>query len=390
MNQIRESLNNVVFPDTMPDAWPYQSWCSPENIDTDITWYSFTELDLTIEAWLGKDSLIPVNKTVWGFVNENEPLIQIVIHEDIAYIAINHRFYSWVIIVAGTYNLNISLDLASIFKHTALADTALCIIANRVDIHSVEVSLNTARSFMNFVFFHELVHLMCCQHQYIKMNGNQLPYIRTMEFIADFLAYEHSLMPVTYEYTVQKDNWDLQMSTARCLGFVIASYFIIKTKQINNLNLYPSINERTTLLLSYILSPSLTRSEREGLLLKYEASGIMDAYIRRGKLGFNIDNNDSLTSTEYSACRCNCSKCSAFANEICNKAKPLNSEVLNHMSIYTECFPKNKVFYPFPVIDKRDNKTSHFCSLQNPILFSLEKTIKRSSAFLSNRFLSFH
>ena len=156
MNQIRESLNNVVFPDTMPDAWPYQSWCSPENIDTDITWYSFTELDLMIEAWLGKDSLIPVNKTVWGFVNENEPLIQIVIHEDIAYIAINHRFYSWVIIVAGTYNLNISLDLASIFKHTALADTALCIIANRVDIHSVEVSLNTARSFMNFVFFHEL------------------------------------------------------------------------------------------------------------------------------------------------------------------------------------------------------------------------------------------
>lgn len=120
---------------------------------------------------------------------------------------------------------------------------------------------------MNFVFFHELVHLMCCQHQYIKMNGNQLPYIRTMEFIADFLAYEHSLMPVTYEYTVQKDNWDLQMSTARCLGFVIVSYFIIKTKQINNLNLYPSINERTTLLLSYILSPSLTRSEREGLLL---------------------------------------------------------------------------------------------------------------------------
>ena len=92
MNQIRESLNNVVFPDTMPDAWPYQSWCSPENIDADITWYSFTELDLMIEAWLGKDSLIPVNKTVWGFVNENEPLIQIVIHEDIAYIAINHRF----------------------------------------------------------------------------------------------------------------------------------------------------------------------------------------------------------------------------------------------------------------------------------------------------------
>lgn len=144
-----------------------------------------------------------------------------------------------------------------------------------------------------------------------------------------------------------KDNWDLQMSTARCLGFVIASYFIIKTKQINNLNLYPSINERTTLLLSYILSPSLTRSEREGLLLKYEASGIMDAYIRRGKLGFNIGNNDSLISTDYSACRCNCSKCSAFANEICNKAKPLNSEVLNHMSIYTECFPKNKVFTPF-------------------------------------------
>lgn len=144
------------------------------------------------------------------------------------------------------------------------------------------------------------------------------------------------------------------------------------------------------MLLSYILSPSLTRSEREGLLLKYEASGIMDAYIRRGKLGFNIGNNDSLISTDYSACRCNCSKCSAFANEICNKAKPLNSEVLNHMSIYTECFPKNKVFYPFPVIDKRDNKTSHFCSLQNPILFSLEKTIKRSSAFLSNRFLSFH
>lgn len=118
-------------------------------------------------------------------------------------------------------------------------------------------------------------------------------------------------------------------------------------KKISDLNLYPSINERTILLLSYILSPSLTQSEREGLLLKYEARGIMDAYIRRGKLGFNIGNNESLISTDYSACRCNCSKCSAFANEICNKAKPLNSEVLNHMSIYTECFPKNKVFTPF-------------------------------------------
>lgn len=58
-----------------------------------------------------------------------------------------------VIIVAGTYNLNISLDLSTIFKHTALADTALCMIANRVDTQSVDVSLNTAKSFMNFVFF---------------------------------------------------------------------------------------------------------------------------------------------------------------------------------------------------------------------------------------------
>lgn len=128
MNQIRESLHNVVFPDIMPDSWPYQSWYSPADIDTDITWYSFTELDLILDVWLGKDSLIPVRKTVWGFVYENEPLVQINIKDEIAYVAVNRRFYSWVIIVAGTYNLNISLDLTTIFKHTALADTALCII----------------------------------------------------------------------------------------------------------------------------------------------------------------------------------------------------------------------------------------------------------------------
>ena len=104
MNQIRESLNNVVFPDNMPDSWPYQSWCSPEDIDTDITWYSFTELDLTLNAWLGQNALIPVRASVWGFVYENEPLVQINIKDDTAFIAINRRFYSWVIIVAGTGN----------------------------------------------------------------------------------------------------------------------------------------------------------------------------------------------------------------------------------------------------------------------------------------------
>lgn len=377
MNQIRESLNNVVFPDIIPDSWPYRSWCSPAEIDTDITWYSFTELDLIIEIWLGKDSLIPVNKTVWGFVNENEPLIHITIKDDIAYIAINRRFYSWVVIVAGAYNLNISLDLASIFKHTALADTALCIIANRVNTHATEITLNTARSFMNFVFFQELVHLMCCHHQYIRTNGNQLPYIRTMEFIADYLAFEHSLTPVTYGDTRQKNGFDLQASTAQCLGFVIAAYFILKTKQISNLTLYPTINERTILLLSYTLTPYLKKSEREGLLLKYEARGLMDAYTRRGKLGLNAENNDSIICANYSTCQCNCSKCSAFASEVCQQARPLNSEILNHMSIYSECFPKNKVVYPFPVIEKKNNKPSYFCGLKHPVLFSLENSIKR-------------
>lgn len=377
MNQIREALNNVVFPDIIPNSWPYRSWCSPADIDTDITWYSFTDLDLIIEVWLGKDSLIPVSKTVWGFVNENEPLTQIIIKENIAYIAINRRFYSWVIIVAGAYNLNISLDLASIFKHTASADTALCIIANRVDIHATEVSFNTARSFMNFVFFQELAHLMCCQHQYIRTNGNQLPYIRTLEFIADFLAFEHSLMPVTYRDKRQKHRWDLQMSTARCLGFVIAAYFILKTKQIDDLTLYPTINERTLLLLSYTLAPYLKQGEREGLLLKYETSGLIDAYTRRGKLGFNTDNNDPIICANYSTCQCNCSKCSVFANQICQQAKPLNNEVLNHMSIYSECFPNNKIVYPFPVPEKKNNKPSYFCGLEHPVLFSLENSIKR-------------
>lgn len=377
MNQIRESLNNVDFPDITPDSWPYQSWCSPADIDTDITWYSFTELDLTLDAWLGRDALIPVRKSVWGFVYENEPLVQIKIKDDTAFIAINRRFYSWVIIVTGTYNLNISLDLSTIFKHSALADTALCMIANRVDTKSVAVSLNTAKSFMNFVFFHELVHLICHRHEFIKSNGNKLPYHRTMEFIADFLAFENVLIPLSGGYASHKRNGDLEISTARSLGFIIASYFIIITKQINTLNVYPTINERTILLLSYILSPYLKRSEWTSVLLKHEASGIMDAYTRREKLGFSLDNNDSIISTDYSTCHCNCSKCSAFAKEIYTKAKPLNTEVLNHMDFYTECFSKKRYALTYPNLDTINNKNSYFCGLKHPVLFSLENSIKR-------------
>lgn len=377
MNQIRESLNNVDFPDIIPDSWPYQSWCSPADIDTDITWYSFTELDLTLNVWLGHNALIPVRKSIWGFVYENEPLVQINIKDDTAFIAINRRFYSWVIIVAGTYNLNISLDLSTIFKHSASADTALCMIANRVDTKSVEVSLNTAKSFMNFVFFHELVHLICHHHEFIKSNGNQLPYIRTMEFIADFLAFENTLMPLAGDDASHKRNGELEISTARCLGFIIASYFIIKAKQINTLNVYPTVNERTILLLSYILSPYLKRSEWTSILLKHEANGIMDAYTRREKLGFAMDNDDFIIATDYSTCHCNCSKCSAFAKEIYTKAKPLNTEVLNHMDFYTECFSKKKYALTYPDLDTINNKTSYFCGLKHPVLFSLENSIKR-------------
>lgn len=153
------------------------------------------------------------------------------------------------------------------------------------------------------------------------------------------------------------------MSTVRYLGFVIAPYFIIKTKQISKLSLYPSVNGRIILLLSYILPPFLTQGKREGLLLKCETSRVMDAYIRRRELGFNTGSNGSLTSIEYSACRYNCSKCDTLASGVRNRAKPLNSEVLNRISIYTECPPRNKVFYPFPIIGRRGTKASHFCSL---------------------------
>ncbi|QMB05088.1 hypothetical protein HV011_05565 [Citrobacter freundii] len=377
MNQIRESLNNVIFPDNMPDSWPYQSWCSPADIDTDITWYSFTELDLTLDAWLGQNALIPVRTSVWGFVYENEPLVQINIKDDTAFIAINRRFYSWVIIVAGTYNLNISLDLSTIFKHTALADTALCMIANRVDTQSVDVALNTAKSFMNFVFFHELVHLICSHHAFFQHNGHQPSYIRTMAFIADFLAFENSLMPLSGNDTTHKRNRDLEIGTARCLGFIIASYFIIKTKQMNTVNVYPTVNERTILLLSYILSPYLKRGEWANMLLKHEARGIMDAYTRRRKLGFNLDNDNCIISTDYATCHCNCSQCSAFATEIYTKARPLNTEVLNHMDVYTACFSKNRNGMTYPNLEKINNATSYFCGLKHPVLFSLENSIKR-------------
>ncbi|HGY3718811.1 TPA: hypothetical protein ACNVDX_004512 [Citrobacter gillenii] len=377
MNQIRESLNNVVFPDTMPDLWPYQSWCSPADIDTDITWYSFSELDLTLNVWLGPNALIPVQKSIWGFVYENEPLVQINIKDDTAFIAINRRFYSWVIIVSGAYNLNISLDLSTIFKHTALADTALCMIANRVDTQSVKVALNTAKSFMNFVFFHELVQLICCHHQFINHNENQSSYIRTIAFIADFLAFENSIMPFSGDDVAHKRNRDLEIGTARSLGFIIASYFIIKTKQMSNVNAYPTVNERTILLLSYILSPYLKRSEWTSMLLKHEARGVIDAYDRRRKLGFNIANNDPIISTEHSTCHCNCSKCSAFANEVYTKAKPLNTEVLNHMDVYAECFSKSRNIITYPNLGTINNKKSYFCGLKHPVLFSLENSIKR-------------
>lgn len=376
MNQIRESLHNVVFPDILPDSWPYQSWCSPADIDTDITWYSFTELDLILDVWLGKDSLVPVRKTVWGFVYENEPLFQINIKDEIAYVAVNRRFYSWVIIVAGTYNLNISLDLTTIFKHTALADTALCIIANRVDIKSADISLNTAKSFMNFIFFHELVHLTCRQHELSKNNDNLFPYIRTMEFIAYFLAFENTLIPLAYADTRQKQNEDLLAKIARCLGFVIASYFIIKTRQMSYLNQYPTMNERTILLLSYILTPYFKRSERAGVLLKHEAKGIMDAYSRREKLGFTINNDDFIITPENTECQCNYSKCSSFTKEVYKRARPLNAEILNHLDVYTNCFPDNNIIRTYPDLGEINSKTSYFCSLKNPLLFSLERTIK--------------
>ena len=136
---------------------------------------------------------------------------------------------------------------------------------------------------MNFIFFHELVHLTCRQHELSKHNDNLFPYIRTMEFIADFLAFENTLIPLAYADTRQKQNEELLAKIARCLGFVIASYFIIKTRQMSYLNQYPTMNERTILLLSYILTPYLKRSERAGVLLKHEAKGIMDAYSRREK-----------------------------------------------------------------------------------------------------------